>query len=235
MSWWLPIRLAGIALGIVTLLGFASGYLNVEFKPYFESVLKVMQEVASVVVGAPLWDMLLEWLRQHFAWVPTPEPHWKPIYTLSALLMLSTVRHGEPWYAVPIALTCSVIPAIFAGTMPVGSLVVALWPLAGFVALVAILGALRRGSWEGADTSICFIAAAIAAAGYYSGVNSDGAVSILVLTALVGGFGLLALLYGLFTTRGTLAARLSQPSTATGLDITATLGVALLLGYLFAV
>jgi hypothetical protein len=112
---WVLVRLGGIALGVITLLGFATGYMGVEFKPVFASVLKVLQEVAAVIVGAPLWEMLLDELRQHFAWLPTPESHWKPIFTLSALLMLSMTRHAH-WIMIPIALLCSLFSAVFAGS-----------------------------------------------------------------------------------------------------------------------
>jgi hypothetical protein len=58
-----------------------------------------------------------------------------------------------------------------------------------------------------------------------------------VLEALAVGVGLLRLIFkvtGLSTAEDTLSQRLQDPVTAIGLDITATLGGALALGYLFA-
>lgn len=224
------VRLGGIALGVITLLGFASGYLNVEFKPVFASVLKVLQEVAAVMVGAPLWEMLLDELRQHFAWVPKPDAHWKPIYTLSALLMVS-MAWRLPWFMFPIALACSLVPAVLAGTMPIGSAAVAFWPIAGIFAFVAILGPPDRGM----ALRYAALAAHFAFGGYFLGPAGEGTVSLLVLAVFVGSMGVAFLWCGLSEAEdGTLSLRLQDPDVAMGLGIVATLGGALALGYLLA-
>ncbi|MFO0349306.1 MAG: hypothetical protein ACK51S_05160 [Alphaproteobacteria bacterium] len=230
------VRLGGIALGVITLLGFASGYLNVEFKPVFASVLKVLQEVAAVMVGAPLWEMLLDELRQHFAWLPKPEPHWKPIFTLSALLMLSMTRHAH-WIMIPIALLCSFFSAVFAGSAPVGSLAVSSWSLMGFFAFTAIL-ALLKGRWLAIIptgwSALPFAALLPAAFVYYGGADGRGSSALVILAYSAGCMGLLFLVGGLLDAKGTLLQRLQTLKVATGLDITATLGLALALGYLLA-
>ena len=233
MSGWVLVRLMGIALGIVTLLGFASGYLGVEFKPYFKNVLDWLEKhLVDFIVRPEEVEWALDYMRQHFAWVPKPDAHWKPIYTLSALFMLSMARHGRLWYLVPIALACSLVPAVFAGTMPVGSVAVVFWPLAGFIAFVAILGVLQ-GNWRAALLSAAF-AAALAAAGYFIGNTGEGTIALVVLAALVGAMGLGFLVLTLLFTEGTLWQRLQYPFAAIGLDITATLGLALAIGYLVA-
>jgi hypothetical protein len=231
MNGWLLLRLLGISVGIITLLGFATDYLHVNFDPYVESVLKVLQEIAGLIVAAPLWEMVLDWLRQHFAWVPTPEAHWKPLYTLSALLLLANWRFF-PLYVIPLALVCSLIPAVFAGTMPVGSGAVVAWPLAGFFAFVTIL-ALLNGKWRDA-LILAACAAALVAAGHFFNTTGEGTYALVGLAAAVAAFALVALNVGLTEAEGTLGQRLQAPPSVLGLNILAALGGALAFGYLFA-
>jgi hypothetical protein len=232
---WLIIRLAGIALGIITLLGFASGYLGVEFKPYFKNVLDWLERhLVDFIVRPEEIEWTLDYLRQHFTWVPKPEPHWKTLYTLTTLLILSLARRArrEVWYAVPIAIVCSLVPAVFAGTMPVGSWAVAVWPISGFIAFM-LIPALQAGYWWSA-LSLAAFTAALAALGYFIDTTGEGSGALVGLAVVVGSWGILMLLLGLIGYEGSLSGRLKKPGTAIGLDITATLGGALALGYLFA-
>lgn len=230
---WLAVRLTGIAIGIITLLGFASGYLGVELKPYFKNVLDWLeQHLVDFIVRPEEIEWALDYLRQHFAWVPKPEPHWKPIYTLSALLLLSVARHGGTWYAIPVALACSLLPAVFAGTVPVGSPAVAGLPFAGLCAFAAVAFALP-GKWGHALVYLIG-AAAFATISYFADNTVEGT-DLLVLAAAFAGFaGFLLLVSGLLSAKGTIVQRLQVPPTAMGLDITAPLGGALVLGYVFA-
>jgi hypothetical protein len=236
MNGWLLIRLGGIALGIITLLGFASGFLHVEFKPYVRDVLGWLQHLGDYVIQPELIERGLDWLRQHFAWVPKPDAHWRPLYTLLALLMLSMARHLALWHMIPFAVLCSLVPAVIAGTMPVGSLAVALWPFAGFVAFFAIYALLHgdlRVALQFAAVAAA-LAALAAAAGYFFGAGGEGPWALVGLAGFVGAFGLLFLVLGLLGTEGTFLQRLQVPDAATGLDVTATLGGALFIGYLAA-
>jgi hypothetical protein len=230
---WLIIRFTGIALGIITLLGFASGYMNVEFKPYVKEALTSLQYFADFIIQPELIERGLDYLRQHFAWVPRPEAHWKPIYTLSALFMLSFARSNTNWYAIPVALVCSLIPAVFAGTMPVGSGAVFAWPLAGVFAMGAILER-SQGHWSGrSDIGMAVLAAFSAATGYFFNTTGESTDQLVLIASCVGFVGLFLLLAGILIVKGTLWQRLETPGVVIGLNITATLGGALFIGWLF--
>lgn len=183
---WLLIRLTGITLGIVTLLGLASGYLNVEFKPFVENLLVRLQFLSDYIIQPDAIEWALDWLRQHFAWVPKPEPHWKPVYTLSALIMLSWARR-MPWYMLPFAVVCALVPAILSSTKPLDSLAVALWPLAGYFAFFAIADALNN---DRSDAAAGFaIAAATAFVGHIFATSS----AALVAWPIAGYFAFIAI------------------------------------------
>lgn len=366
---WLALRLTGIALGIITLLGFASGYLGVEFKPYFKNVLDWLERhLVDFIVRPEEIEWALDYLRQHFVWVPRPEPHWKPIYTMLALLTLSHARHGMPWYAIPLALIFSLVTAVYSGTVgmntaevqtfalvsftlflsafvlfgrdlrnevPVlaiavascllgyifpGSLADQLFGILVFVLVIAVLGGqwraligvlgyfaiayllgrsldpdivvaglipllialiLMQRKWHGAFVGLgvtvtlaalgylnsetinvsYIIAAAIAflaiilvldervweiilglatavvsfTFGYGVTISNSSELSPLLTIAIgVGVWGIVITLTGVIRNSGALRHRIQQPATATGLDILATLGGALALGYLFA-
>jgi hypothetical protein len=228
VSIWLFVRLGGIALGIITLLGFASGYMNVEFKPFVKEVLNSLQYFADFIVQPELIERALDYLRQHFAWVPKPEPHWKPIYTLSALFMMSYARR-MPAYMIVIALVCSLVPAVFAGARPVDSYAVLFWPGAGFMLFASILYPLDG---ERLSPMLPASVAASVAFGYFMG-NTGVPIGIFLLTVFVGALGLVILVAGLRYAKGNFWQRLQDPGTAIGVDVTATLGGALFLGWLF--
>jgi hypothetical protein len=243
MNWvWLAVRLTGIALGIITLLGFASGYLGVEFKPYFKNVLDWLEKhLVDFIVRPEEIEWALDYLRQHFAWVPKPEPQWKYLYTLTALVLMSMARTligsgvQDRWLKFPIALVCSLVPAVFAGTMPIGSLATATWPVLGMSVGVSLFVTLRPVSGWQATIVIANIAlAAVSAPVLYFGARGENALMLVVPALFVGFVGFAMLVAILLISKGTLWQRLQRPTAITGLEILGTLGGALFLGYLFA-
>jgi hypothetical protein len=105
--------------------------------------------------------------------------------------------------------------------MPLDSVAVLYWPVAGTTASLAILH-LLKGNWL-AGLILAAIAAAIA---YFFGTTGEGTRQLFGLVGLavsIGAAGLMFLVLGLLGAAGTLSQRLQHPITAIGLDITAAM------------
>jgi hypothetical protein len=237
MSVWLLLRLVGIAIGIITLLSFASGYLHFNFIPYFADVLAWLQLLVDTIIRAEDIEWALDQLRQSYPWVPNPDEHWRPIYTLTALLLLSIARSINkvvisPFLILPTAVVSALVPAIFAGTLPLGSPAVILWPLAGlalFYSFLAFLGGGLRSS-RNAILGAAILAALGILVGPVIDVDVIGMVALAVSVGLIG-FALLAIA---LLDNNPFWVLKKDPFALAGTDILGTLGGALALGYLFA-
>ena len=230
MTVFVALRLFSIALGAFVLLGLQWGYLSVEFKPVTEGSLNALYEIVGITVGLPLWEMLFDWLRQHFMWLPAPEPHWKAVFTLSALLMLSMARASH-WYMIPCGLACSLVAAYFAGTLPLDSRAIFFAPLLGFITFLVIFSMLHR-NWQ---SFVFFTAIGLLTSFTFDfGTRREPIDQILFLATFVGLWGFQLVQQIMFQNEGTLMQRLQHPLVVSGIDILATLGLALALGYLFA-
>jgi hypothetical protein len=235
MNGWLLLRLLGISVGIITLLGFATDYMHVEFKPYFQTVLESLQGLVDTIIAAEQIEWMLDYLRSSVPWVPDPAKHWRPIFTLTALLLLSVARQ-MPWEVIPIAFFCTLIPAVYAGTVPMGSPAVSIWPVAGLGAFLGIVASLL-GNVRDAQIFLaaCGLNALLGCAVVVLGYTApDDTTPFIGLASLVGITGVAAIVAGWSDANGTLWQRLTYPGTLFGLDVTGTFGGAITLAYLFA-
>lgn len=241
---WTFLRLCGIVVGVATLLRLATLGLGVEYKEVFQAFL---DQVRNVVELGFLIDPLekfaqgaLEWLRG-FGWrIPDLAPHWRPVLTLEWLLMASYARNLTGIISIPLfwAAVSAVIAAVATGTQPLASSAIFFWPLAGFALFAAGLAipgtnrfaeinAFRGGSWTDVFGWLVACSLFILAGHLLSPETLGGPPALVLLACLVGGWGILFLLYG-------LVQRFEDPdrnAMNTGLDILGVMGLALAIGY----
>jgi hypothetical protein len=129
-------------------LALASGQLGVTFRPLFAEVLAQLQQYVNVILATPLVELLLNALRRLGLPIPELALHGKPLFTLSALVMLAISRNQVAMRPLAIAsgVLRALVPAIMAGTMPQTSASMSRWPIAGIFLFSAIVLGLARGS-----------------------------------------------------------------------------------------
>jgi hypothetical protein len=237
---WGILRALGIAVGIFAMWRLARIGFNVEFNDVFQAFLDRMRkffELDAVIDVIEEWCVVptLTWLRG-FGWtIPHPGDHWRPVFTLEWLLLAAAARNLPGNIAVQIAwaFVCALLAAVAAGTQPPTTWAVVLWPIAALL----LFGAGLLGKF-GATGLALGAAALFAAVGVFDTTPTKASLgfvnnspALLNLVGLVGFIGLGMLMVGL-TNGGTWRERLTDPSTAIGLDIVAVMGGAFGIGYL---
>lgn len=245
---WSILRACGIGVGIATLLRLATISFNVEFNDVFQAFLDRMRaffELDAVIDVIEEWFVrpTLMWLRGFDLDVPDLQPHWRPVFTLTWLLMMAHARNRVDTFAVQglrIAwlVYCALLTAIAAGTQPLASWAVALWPAAGFMLYLAgaLLEEPRKSlNWAAAAATtatvgILFPPPAVSTAG----LGEHNLAALFVAVALVVFFGL-----WMFTSALSDRAKgewpgpiLSHPAMAASLDVLGVIGGAFAIGYL---
>lgn len=228
ISW--PLRIAGWIIGIYALLKLATVTGTVTYTKVFQAWLDQLRDFLDLgFILKPLTQAVilpaLDFIRSFGITIPALQDHWQQVFVLTWLLSAAWARNLSYGVPTPVALLaaflCTLPFCVATGTMPVGSLAVGLWPMAGLFAFTAILP-LLRGNWRAALLSAAF-AAAFAAAGYFSNTTGEGTGVLVWLAVAVGAVGLYFLVWGLRRAEGTLWQRLQHPFAAIGLDITAAM------------
>jgi hypothetical protein len=162
------LRLAGIVVGVFTLLRLATLGFHVEYKPFFQSFMDWAENIVELgflidVIEKIIVQPALEWIRS-FGWpIPELQARWRPVFTLSWLLYFSLarpfMRHAPNILAITgIVLICGTLalfPAVAVGTLTDNPYVAAGWPMAT-IAMVGYLLASPTARNPGARHSLAF-------------------------------------------------------------------------------
>jgi hypothetical protein len=132
MNGWLLLRIAGIVVGIATLLRVATNEGIVTYDPLFLSWMDWLSDVVELGIPLDKLQILLqlgiEWVRSFGISVPDLQDEWRPAFVFSTLMFGAMARNSRSrgW--------------LFAA--PVGALVIAVWcGQTGSLAPVAVAAA----------------------------------------------------------------------------------------------
>lgn len=247
---WRVLRVCGIAVGIFTLLRLATVGFGVEYQHFFQTFLDQVRNIVELgYLIDPLEKLVksfLQWLRALNLSVPELKPHWQQVFTLLWLLLVAMARYSSGNVVLPIAYAfiCALAAAVAAGTQELTSWAVLYWPLAGF--FLFGVGLYLPGAVSGRESrsGVLLVAAMVivtAAVGYLFsspirsilGIVVVDSFTLLLLVIFVGGGGIASFAGGLLDKANrSWHERLTNPRTATGLDILGVLGGALFIGWL---
>lgn len=264
----IALNLVGCFIGVIALLHLASIGFNVEFKPLFKQFVEECRNWIETLILLPVVEAGVHWcldqLRRVGWQIPDLADHWRSIFTLMWLLLGAHARHWTDVVLVGVSRTSktpgnaasqtpgnvaglivwafivALIVAVAAGTQPLDSAAVVVWPLAGFFLFVAGLGVLDALAgdvdWWGVLGTLAFAALMITDYSAYPTIHgfAVGSPALLAVVAIVGGFGLCFAVLGLVKGK-TWRERLSNGDTVMGLKILGTMGTALALAYFFQV
>jgi hypothetical protein len=192
--WWvrlfifLPLAALQIILITIKLMGW-------QYEIGFE---QFMLWLGDLVVSALQLDLIEALIRSALAgrnvFLPELGKHWHHVFVLLWLFMGSFARvvgrELSPLAATGVFLLaglCSFAPAFAAGAMPVGSVVIAIWPIGGFFAFTAILLLLHAEDGVSMSVLLAACAATFIALGYFIPEYAAYAVAgILALWAING-------------------------------------------------
>jgi hypothetical protein len=140
MNGWLLVRIAGIVVGIATLLRVATNEGIVTYDPLFQAWMDRLRDIVELGfltdLIKPGLDRGIELVRSLGISVPALQDEWRPAYVLSMLVFGAAWRHnggGLFWFAAAIVaslaiaawagLTGSVDPAAAAGAAVIGAVI----------------------------------------------------------------------------------------------------------------
>jgi hypothetical protein len=173
MNGWLLVRIAGIVVGIATLLRVATNEGIVTYDPLF---LAWMDRLSDIVELGLLTDVIkigldhgIVWVRSLGYSVPDLQDEWRPAFVFSMLMFGAVGRHSRS-------------KLLFAAA-PVGALVIAVWS--------GLIGALAPVAFAAVFAAVAFgvAFAAASAATPAAGVYGFAAVAFAVAVAAAFGGG----------------------------------------------
>lgn len=234
MNGWLLIRIAGIAVGVATLLRVATNEKLVTYHPLFLAWMDWLSDIVELGFLTKLIGPLLYWgieqVRSLGISVPDLQDEWRPAFVLSTLLFAAIARHSGSGLLVAAA--------------PVGALVIAVWsglegtfvPVAVVTVTVAIAAAVAVATVAGLALAFALaLALAFAAIAFADfavvGVVAAGATKAIVFAAFavagVVAAGVLFLFKGIVEGwAGGLRAILANLNFNIGIDILFTMAIA---------
>jgi hypothetical protein len=148
MNGWLLVRIAGIVVGIATLLRVATNEGIVTYDPLFLAWMDRLRDFVELGFLTDLIGPLLHWgieqVRNLGISVPNLQDEWRPAFVLSMLIFGARARHSPKWSVLIQAAVGTLIITVWSGL--VGSLApVSAGVLAALCSMifVAILRAVR--------------------------------------------------------------------------------------------
>lgn len=265
---WL-VRILGVFLAAVQLVLLSMNALGFEYSVPFEDFMTWLGDrIASALQLDAIEAMIRDWLARFAIALPELGKHWHHVFVLLWLLLGSASRFranndAEPapllslaWFRnagfafvlLAWAAICALLIAVATGTVPLSSIAVLLWPLAGlgvFLAGLSLLGALTltKAPWL-LPLALGNTAVIIALTYLFPkpmmgpqppqlvfAIVSNGP-GLLSLVIIVGLWGLMFVGFGLLE-RKTWRERLINPTTAIGLDIISAYAIAFALAAVF--
>jgi hypothetical protein len=159
MNGWLLVRVAGIVVGIATLLRLATNEGLVTYDPLFLAWMDWLSDIVELGFLTKLIGPFLQWgieyVRSFGISVPDLQDEWNPAFVLSMLMLGAASRHGgRQWLllsAPAIAIGISVWSGISGSLMPVAGLAFGI----GFG--LGTLGGLGVGGVRLAEIAIIFV------------------------------------------------------------------------------
>jgi hypothetical protein len=119
---WVLVRIAGIIVGIATLLRLATTQGLVTYDPLFQEWMDRLRDVIELSFLTDLIEPLLirtvEWLRSFGVALPELNEAWRPVFIFGALYCGAYARNYPNWhrsFLVPAAFGFSFIGALVAG------------------------------------------------------------------------------------------------------------------------
>ncbi len=238
-SW--PFRIAGWIVGIYAMLKLAAATGAVTYTRVFQAWMDQLRDILDLgFILTPLKQAVilpaLDFIRSFDIPIPALQDHWQQVFVLTWLFTTAQVRNNSNNVVRTLVLLVLVflitLPfCVAAGTMSVGSLAVAVWPIAGVATYAAIDFVVDR---EAPDPSPAAFAVGLVALGYFVGTSGEGPWALVGLAGVVGVFGLLFLVGGMLAAEGTFWQRLQDQVAAVGVDITAAMLGAFGLATVFA-
>lgn len=237
-SVWTFVRIAGIIVGIATLLRVATNEQLVTYDPLFLAWMDWLSDIVELgfltkLIG-PFLHGGIEWVRSFGISVPDLQDEWRPAFVLSTLMFAAIARHSRSGLLVVAA--------------PVGALVIAVWsgldgsllPIAvatiAAAAAVTVVFAVAQIAVTGALVAlvvVVFVATLVVvsvAALAYADAN------VVSAAAIVAEVGLALLFFGIVWSRvsGGFRAQFANASFNSGIDILGVMLGALGVASLFA-
>ena len=214
MNGWLLVRIAGIVVGIATLLRVATNEGIVTYDPLFLAWMDRLRDIVELGFLTDFIGPILHWgiglVRSLGIAVPDLQDEWRPAFVLSTLLFAAIARHSRSGLLVAAA--------------PVGALVVAVW--SGLVGdlFPIVLGVIVAPVVVSVIIAAAAFAAAFAAAGSAIAAAVSDAVAVVAFVAFVA---VLFLFAGVIGGRdGGWRAIVANANFSTGIDILFTMGIA---------
>jgi hypothetical protein len=119
MNGWLLVRIAGIIVGIATLLRLATNEGLVTYDPLFLAWMDWLSDILELGLLTDVVHLLLklaiDWARE-FGWqLPHLQEVWRSVFVLSMLLLGAKMRHGQVWGRTLSAPVLGLFSAAYAG------------------------------------------------------------------------------------------------------------------------
>jgi hypothetical protein len=243
MNGWLLVRIAGICVGIATLLRVATNEGIVTYDPLFLAWMDRLRDIVELgfltdLIG-PFLHWGIDWVRSFGIGVPGLQDHWRPMFVLIWLLSASVARNqkiglstlGALSLAILFALTVSVTTGMLASD----NVAIVTWPVFAFAAVVCVyflISAVRNNDLGRLIVTLFWLFWLLLHAAIPGGLAGQVAIPAIAILVFVGAFVSLAM--GLLGGKGSFLERLQHPLVRTGLDVTSTMLGALFIASLAA-
>lgn len=219
MNGWLLVRIAGIVVGIATLLRVATNEGIVTYDPLFLAWMDRLRDIVELGFLTDLIGPVLHWgieqVRSLGISVPDLQDEWQPAFVLSTLMFAAVARHSRSGLLVAAAPVAALAFAFWSG------LVGSLYPVgaaAGFVGTffpLLLPGARNLAFVVVAAAASCLFVASLGLAGLDASASA---------AAAVAGGAVLILIAGIYERlAGGLRADFSNPYLNIGIDILFTM------------
>jgi hypothetical protein len=218
MNGWLLVRIAGIVVGIATLLRVATNEGLVNYDPLFQQWLEIVNEridwgFLTPFIG-PFLKECIEFVRSFGISVPDLQDEWRPAWVLSILIFGAAARHSGGWWFYLAAITGALVVAFWSG------LIGELTPIA-----IATLFFAQKLANFFVRLAVFFVAALVA--GLIAGDDDYAAVAIATVIAFVTAIAVLNVNAGIAeSAREGWRAVLANAKVNTGIDVLFTMAMA---------
>jgi hypothetical protein len=181
MNGWLLVRIAGIVVGIATLLRVATNEGIVTYDPLFLAWMDWLSDIVELGFLTKLIGPFLHWgidyVRSFGISVPDLQDEWRPAFVLSMLMLTTAARHSQNRLLVVAAPVGAIVIAVLSGLT--GEL--------AFILVAALVTQLSGVAWLVALVIMSAVAFIAAAFGYdfFAVVSIPAAAALIALNTLV--------------------------------------------------
>jgi hypothetical protein len=183
-GFWLLVRIAGIVVGIATLLRVATNEGVVTYDPLFLAWMDRLRDIVELGFLTDLIGPFLHWgidlVRSWGISVPDLRDEWRPAFVFSMLLFGAIGRHSQGGWLLTVAPVGALAVAVWAGLW--GSLVPVAFVAVAFTLVAVAVAAAARG---GAENTVVEGALAAVAAAFTVAVAAAAAAAFTVAAAAV--------------------------------------------------